>query len=145
MKRLLIAIGSLVFYLALAFPAQAQQETPLEVAVLRCVGPGIPDPDAAWNQDAAILRTLPTRDCQKVCKLQKKGCVNVEKAIDKCGVAYLKSTYTTGKAACIGLGGNRQQCNALRNDLKRDTAIWLALSDVPVCTANNNRCLRECR
>ena len=47
---------------------------------------------------------IPQKYCEKACKAALKGCLGIVKAIDKCGVVFLKSAGKVAAPICKGAG-----------------------------------------
>jgi hypothetical protein len=115
-------LAGIALILFLVSPAYAQEPTPLDIAVLTCVGPGfIPDGDPF-----EVLAGLPMRNCQRACKAAAQGCKAVSRAIDKCGVSFLGASAKTGMEVCRGHGGMMQECRGVRTSIKPDIDWWKA-------------------
>jgi hypothetical protein len=127
----------------LASQGQAQEGlSALEVAELTCIGPG---PEIADPFEE--LRGLPRENCEKACKAAVKGCQAVVKAVDKCGVAFLKSAGKVALPICQGLGGTKSECKAVKSIVRSDIATWRAGGDVErdACVAEGQDCFNVCQ
>ena len=117
---------SLVVLLVSATQAQAQQSTepldPVETAAAFCIGPGIEIIDDPFEE----LRGLPQKNCVKACKAILKGCFAVGKAINKCGVEFLKATGKVAAPICQGRGGTKAECKFIKPSVKSDIDEWLS-------------------
>jgi len=119
---MLLRAAAAVLVLTLVAPVSAQEPTPLDVAILTCVGPGfIPDGDPF-----EVLDSLDERYCKRVCKAATMGCKAVVKAIDKCGVAFLKSSAKISIEVCRGWGYTAQECRGINAEAKADIDWWKA-------------------
>jgi hypothetical protein len=119
---MLLKAAGIAFVLALALPVFAQEPTPIDLAILTCVGPGfVPDGDPY-----EILDTLDQRSCRRVCKASVKGCKAVVKAIDKCGVSFLRASAKTGTLICRGWGYTASECRGINDEAKVDVDWWKA-------------------
>jgi hypothetical protein len=110
--------------LALAFvtPAFAQEPTPIDIAVLTCIGPGYTPEGDPFE----VLDTLDERSCKRVCKASAMGCKAVVKAIDKCGVSFLKTSAKVGIQICRGWGYTAAECRGIHAEAKADIDWWKA-------------------
>ena len=114
------AVAALV--LAFVTPASSQEPTPLDAAILACVGPGfIPDGDPF-----EVLDALDQRYCTRVCKASARSCKAVAKAIDRCGVSFLKASAKVGIEICRGLGYTAQECRGINAEANADIDWWKA-------------------
>jgi len=119
---MLLKIAGVALVLALASPAFAQEPTPIDVAILTCVGPGfIPDGDPF-----EILDDLDPRYCTRACKAAAQGCKAVVRAIDRCGVGFLKSSAKVSIEICRGWGYTAQECRGINAEAKGDIDWWRA-------------------
>ena len=114
----------ILVFLVSASQAQAQQPPellePFEVAAAVCVGPGV-EFDDPW----AAFRGVPAKSCEKACNAVVKGCLKVVKAIDKCGVVFLKSVGKVAAPICQGSGGTKAECKAIKSNIKFEIDRWL--------------------
>jgi hypothetical protein len=110
--------------LALAFvtPAFAQEPTPIDVAILTCIGPGYTPEGDPFE----VLDSLGERSCKRVCKASAMGCKAVVKAIDKCGVSFLKTSEKVGIQICRGWGYTAAECRGIHAEAKADIDWWKA-------------------
>ena len=122
----------------------AQDPTPLEITIATCIGPGfVPDGDPF-----ELIASLPARNCVRACKAAAKGCMDVVKAIDKCGVSFLDAAAKTGVEICRGLGGTSQECRAVTDAIKPDIDWWKAQGKLEQadCDADMQTfCLSRCQ
>jgi hypothetical protein len=119
---MLIKAAIVALTLALVTPAFAQEPTPIDVAILTCIGPGfIPDGDPF-----EVLDDLEERYCKRACKASAMGCKSVVKAIDKCGVSFLKSSAKVGVQVCRGWGYTAAECRGIHAEAKADIDWWKA-------------------
>jgi hypothetical protein len=129
--------------LFLASTAYAQEPTPLEITYQVCIAPGfIPDGDPY-----ELLASLPEKNCIRACKAAAKGCRDVVKTIDKCGVSFLKAAAKTGTEICRGLGGTTRECRGVRDIIKPDIDWWKAQGKIEKEFCNIERdtmCLSRC-
>jgi hypothetical protein len=115
-------LAGIAVILFLASPAFAQEPTPLDIAVLTCIAPGfIPDGDPF-----DLIASLPEKYCIRACRASAKGCKDLVKTIDRCGVSFLKAAVKTSIEICRGLGGTAPQCGAIRGIAKPDIDWWRA-------------------
>jgi len=137
-------LARIALILFLALPAYAQEPTPLEVAVLTCIAPGfIPDGDPF-----ELIASLPERNCKRACKHAAKGCRDVVRTIDRCGVSFLKATVKTSIEICRGLGGTSRQCRVIKDIIKPDIDWWRAAGkqEKADCDADmQTYCLSRCQ
>ncbi|MBW2494830.1 MAG: hypothetical protein JRE43_08760 [Deltaproteobacteria bacterium] len=130
--------------LALVAPAFAQEPSPLEVAALTCIGPGyIPDGDPF-----EILDSLDERSCTKACKASAAGCRAVVKAIDQCGVNFLKASAKIGIHVCRGSGYTAAQCRGINDEVRADIDWWKAQGRIERAACDSDAetlCLSRCR
>jgi hypothetical protein len=119
---MLMKAATAALALALVTPAFAQEPTPIDLAILTCVGPGfIPEGDPF-----EVLDTLDERFCKRVCRVSAMGCKAVAKAIDKCGVSFLKTSEKVGIQICRGWGNTAAECRGIHAEAKADIDWWRA-------------------
>ena len=119
---MLLKTAAAALALALVAPAFAQEPTPIDIAILTCIGPGYtPDGDPF-----EVLDTLDERSCARVCKASARGCKAVVKAIDKCGVSFLKASGKVGIQMCRGWGYTAAECRGIHAEAKADIDWWKA-------------------
>jgi hypothetical protein len=115
-------LAACVLLLILPSAVHAQEPTPLEIAMLTCIAPGFtPDGDLY-----DLIASLPAKNCVRACKAQAKGCRDVVRTIDRCGVSFLKAAAKTGIAICRGRGGTSQECRVIKDIVKPDIDWWRA-------------------
>lgn len=115
-----LKIASIALLLMLASPATAQEPTPIDVAILTCVGPGY----VSEGDPFEILDTLPEKYCLRACKAVAQGCKLVVRAIDKCGTNFLKASAKIDMEICRGWGYSARECRVIRDWAKEDVAWW---------------------
>jgi len=119
---MLLKTATAALALALVAPAFAQEPTPIDIAILTCIGPGYtPDGDPF-----EVLDTLDERSCTRVCKASAMGCKAVVKAIDKCGVSFLRASEKVGIQMCRGWGYTAAECRGIHAEAKADIGWWKA-------------------
>lgn len=140
---MMLRLAACALLLILPSAVHAQEPTTLEIAALVCVGPGfIPDGDPF-----DILDDLPEKYCVKACKAARKGCRGVVKAIDKCGVRFLKSSAKSAIAICRGWGYTKQECRPIKDEAKLDIGWWREQGKIErgVCDSDTQTfCLSRC-
>ena len=140
MMARLLTITALLLFIS---PAHAQEPTPIGIAILTCVGPGYLPPGDPFE----VLDTLDERYCARVCKAAVKGCKDVVKAVDKCGVNFLKSSAKVGVEICRGWGFTSSDCRIIKDEFKADIDWWKAEGKIEqaVCDADARaRCFSRC-
>jgi hypothetical protein len=137
-------LAGIALILFLASTAYAQQPTPLEIAVMTCIAPGfIPDSDPF-----DLIASLPEKHCIRACRASAKGCKDLAKTIDRCGVSFLKAAVKTSIEICRGLGGTAPQCGAIKGIAKPDIDWWRAEGKLEkaACDADmQTLCLSRCQ
>lgn len=119
---MLLNAAAAALVLTLVTPAFAQEPTPIDVAILTCVGPGYtPDGDPF-----EVLDAFDERSCTRVCKASAVGCKAVVKAIDKCGVSFLKASAKVSIEVCRGWGYTAAECRGINAEAKADIDWWKA-------------------
>lgn len=141
---MMLKVAAAALLLALVSPAAfAQEPTPIDIAILTCVGPGyIPDFDPF-----EVLEGLPGKNCVKACKAAAQGCKAVAKAIDKCGVSFLKASEKVGIEICRGWGYTTQECRVIKDEIKGDIGWWRAQGKIEVAVCDSDAqffCLSRC-
>jgi len=141
---MLLKAAAAALSLALVMPVFAQEPDPLDVAILTCVGPGYtPDGDPL-----EVLDTLDKKSCTRVCKASAAGCRAVIKAIDKCGVSFLKSSAKIAGEICRGWGYTAAECRGIHAEAKADIDWWRAQGRIEQdeCDRESeSRCLSRCQ
>jgi hypothetical protein len=141
---MLCKLAGVALILTLASPAFAQEPTPIDITILTCVGPGfVPDGDPF-----EILDDLDPRYCTRACKAAEKGCKAVSKAVDRCGVNFLKASAKVGVEICRGWGFTAQECRGIRDEFKADIDWWKAQGkfEQGECTRDTQTfCLSRCQ
>ena len=139
--RLAVAMWLLAVTSSDAF---GEDPSPLDIVVLTCVGPGfIPDGDPF-----EILESLPAKNCVRACKAAAKGCKDVVKSIDKCGVGFLRASAKVAIEVCRGQGYSAQACRVINDEIKSDIAWWRSEGKIErdACdTDTQNLCLSRCQ
>jgi hypothetical protein len=137
-------LAACVLLLILPSAVHAQEPTPLEIAMLTCIAPGFtPDGDLY-----DLIASLPAKNCVRACKAQAKGCRDVVRTIDRCGVSFLKAAAKTGIAICRGRGGTSQECRVIKDIVKPDIDWWRAAGrqERADCNADMQTfCLSRCQ
>jgi hypothetical protein len=143
-------LAACVLLLILPSAVHAQEQTPLEIAILTCIAPGfIPDGDPY----EAIAR-LPEKDCIRVCTTAARGCKAVVRTIDRCGVSFLRTAAKTGFQICRGFARVRPDglpgidCRVVRDRLKPDIEWWKAEGKIEKANCEVERdelCLSRCQ
>jgi hypothetical protein len=137
-------LAGIALILFLVSPAYAQQPTPLEIAVMTCIAPGfIPDSDPF-----DLFASLPEKHCIRACRASAKGCKDLVKTIDRCGVSFLKAAVKTSIEICRGLGGTLRECRAIRDIAKPDIDWWRVegkLEKAACDTDVQTLCLSRCQ
>jgi hypothetical protein len=131
--------------LALVSPvAFAQEPTPLDITILMCIAPGfIPDGDPF-----EVIAGLPERNCVRACKAAARGCKNVVRTIDRCGVSFLKASAKIGVEICRGWGYTSRECRVIKDEIKPDIDWWKAEGKLEkaACDADMKAfCLSRCQ
>jgi hypothetical protein len=138
-----LKVAVIALLLALVSPAFAQEPTPIDITILTCVGPGfIPDGDPF-----EVLDSLPEKYCVKACKAAARGCKAVVRAIDKCGVSFLKSSAKVSVEICRGWGYTTQECRVIKNEYKSDIDWWKAQGKIERAACDSDTqifCLSRC-
>jgi hypothetical protein len=132
--------------LLLILPAavHAQEPTPLEIAIRTCIAPGfIPDGDPY-----ELIASLPAENCVRACRAKARGCKDVVRTIDRCGVRFLKAAARTSIEICRGLGGTLRECRVINDIAKPDIDWWRAAGkqERADCDADmQTLCLSRCQ
>jgi hypothetical protein len=141
---MLFRLAGIALVLTFALPALAQEPTPIDIAILSCVGPGfIPDGDPF-----AVLDDLDPRYCKRACKAAEQGCKLVAKAIDKCGASFLKASAKVGVQVCRGWGFSARECRGIKDEAKGDINWWKAQGKIEqsACASETQIfCLSRCQ
>jgi len=119
---MMLRFAVITLLLILPAAAHAQDLTPLEITVLTCIAPGfIPDGDPF-----ELIASLPEKNCVRACKASARGCKDLVRTIDRCGVSFLKAAARTGIEICRGLGGTSRECNVIKAIVRPDIDWWRA-------------------
>jgi hypothetical protein len=141
---MLFRFAAVALVLALASPAFAQEPTPIDITILTCVGPGfVPDGDPF-----EVLDGLDPKFCVRACKAAERGCKLVAKAIDKCGVNFLKSSAKVGVQVCRGWGFSARECRGVKDEAKADIDWWKAQGKIEQAACKSETetfCLSRCQ
>jgi hypothetical protein len=139
-----LKIAIVALLMALVSPAFAQEPTPIDIAILTCVGTGfIPDGDPF-----EVLESLPGKNCVRACKAAARGCKAVVRAVDKCGVGFLKSSERVGVEICRGWGYTTQECRVIRDEFKADINWWKVQGKIERAACDSDMqtfCLSRCQ
>jgi hypothetical protein len=119
---MLFKFATAALTLALVTPAFAQEPNPIDIAILTCIGPGYTPEGDPFE----VLDSLGERSCKRVCKASAMGCKAVVKAIDKCGVSFLKTSERVGIQICRGWGYTAAECRGIHAEAKADIDWWKA-------------------
>jgi hypothetical protein len=137
-------LAACVLLLILPSAVHAQEPALLEIAMLTCVAPGtIPAGDPYQ-----LIASLPEKNCVRACKAEARGCRNVVKSIDRCGVSFLKAAAKTAIEICRGLGGTSRECREIKDIVKPDIDWWRAAGkqERADCAADmQTLCLSRCQ
>ncbi len=137
-------LAACALLLLLPSAVQAQEPTPLELATATCIAPG-------YSSDAELfdlIASLPERNCIRACKAVAKGCKDVVKTVDQCGVKFLQAAIKVGVEVCRGLGYSPLQCaGGVTTLIKPDIDAWKAQGKLEkaACDADSQTlCLSRC-
>jgi hypothetical protein len=126
MRMQFTAVVALVFATSTAAPADEPARlvratsTPLDRAILTCVGPEFDSARVSYDQ----LAGLPMENCVRACKAAAQGCRAVVRAVDRCGVSMLKAEAKVALELCRGYGGSAQDCSRVRTDARLSMDWW---------------------
>ena len=123
--------------------AFADEPTLLDRTILTCVGPEF-NPGLDLN---GMIAGLSGEACVRACRTAERGCKAVVRAVDKCGVSFLRAAAKTRIEVCRGLGGTSQECRGFRDTVRPDIAWWKAAGKVERadCEADTQTlCLSRC-
>ncbi len=126
-----------------AMNASADEPTLLDLTISTCVGSGFNTAPVPYD----VIAGLPEESCVRACRAAGRGCKLVVRAIDKCGVNFLRAAAKTEMEVCRGLGGTAQECRGVRDDAKTDIAWWKAAGKVEQadCDADTRAlCMNRC-
>jgi len=126
MRMRFTAVVALVFASSTAAPADEPTRlvrttrTPLDRAILTCVGPEFDSARISYDQVAG----LPMESCVRACNAAARGCRAVVRAVDRCGVSLLKAEARVTLELCRGYGGSAQDCSRVRADARLNMEWW---------------------
>jgi hypothetical protein len=129
--------------LLLPSAVHAQDPTPLELATATCIAPGFSSNAELFD----LIASLPERNCIRACKAVAKGCKDVVKTVDQCGVKFLQAAIKVGVEVCLGLGNSPLQCAGVTTLIKPDIDWWKAQGKLEkaACDADSQTlCLSRC-
>jgi len=126
MRMRFTALVALIFASSTAAPADEPTRlvrttsTPLDRAMLTCVGPEFGSARISYDQVAG----LPKENCVRACNAAARGCRAVVRAVDRCGVSLLKAEAKVTLELCRGYGGSVQDCSRVRADARLNMEWW---------------------
>ena len=139
--RIALVVG---FVLASVAAAHADEPTLLDRTISTCVGPGF-NPSLDLN---SMIAGVSGDSCVRACRTAERGCKAVVRAVDRCGVSFLRAAAKTRIEVCRGLGGTSRECRAFRDIVKPDIAWWKAAGkeERADCEAHTQTlCLSKCQ
>jgi hypothetical protein len=137
-------LAACVLLLILPSAVHAQEPALLEIAMLTCVAPGVIPAGDPYQ----LIASLPEKNCVRACKAEARGCRNVVKSIDRCGVSFLRAAAKTGVEICRGLGGTSHECKVIKDIVKPDIDWWRAAGKQERADCNADMqtlCLSRCQ
>jgi len=141
---MMLRIAACALLVILPSAVYAEDPTPLDIATLVCVGPGYMPAGDPYE----VIAGLPEKNCMRACKAAAQGCKAVVKAIDRCGVSFLKAAAKTGMEVCRGHGGDSQQCRGGMGMAKSDMDSWRAQGKLEQAACDSDAetfCMSRCQ
>ena len=139
--RITVAVA---LVLACVTNASADEPTLLDLTIATCVGPEF-NPSLDLN---GMIAGLTGENCVRACRTAERGCKAVVRAVDKCGVSFLRAAAKTRIEVCRGLGGTSRECRVIKDDVKLDIAWWKVAGKVEQadCDADTQTlCMNRCQ
>jgi hypothetical protein len=106
--------------LASVTAASADEPTRLDRTISTCVGPGFDLPLAPYD----VIAGLPEESCIRACEAAAQGCKAVVRAVDQCGLRFLKTVAKTEMEICRGHGFPARECRGVMDAIRSDLHWW---------------------
>lgn len=138
--RITLVVG---LVLASVTAAHADEPTLLDRTISTCVGPEF-NPALDLN---GMIAGITGESCVRACRAAERGCKAVVRAVDRCGVSFLRAAAKTRIEVCRGLGGTSRECRVFKDIVKPDIAWWKAAGKVEQadCDADTRAlCMNRC-
>lgn len=138
--RITLVVG---LVLASVTAAHADEPTLLDRTISTCVGPEF-NPALDLN---GMIAGITGESCVRACRAAERGCKAVVRAVDRCGVSFLRAAAKTRIEVCRGLGGTSRECRVFKDIVKPDIAWWKAAGkeERADCEAHTQTlCLSRC-